>query len=241
MLYDAEPTPTVLAIDDSAETLQIVRYALQRGGFEVLTAASGEEALDVLSLRGLPHLVVCDLRMPGMDGFDVCRALYRWSDLPVIMLTAVDEAETIVEGLQQHAEDYVVKPFAPEELVARARRVLQRIGVFPFPTETPLVVDDFLQIDFPNRTACLHDEEIALTPTETKLLYLLLRRPGETLLYDYLLRRMWPRELVFEDRLHVFVHRLRNKLSSGFPHHRYIVLDRGEGYRFEPVTVAEPA
>lgn len=241
MLIDAEPTPTVLAIDDSAETVQIVRYALQRGGFQVLTAASGEEALDVLSVQGLPHLVVCDLRMPGMDGFEVCRALYRWSDMPVIMLTAVDEAETIVEGLQQHAEDYVVKPFAPEELVARVRRVLRRIGVFPYPTETPLVVDDFLQIDFPNRTAYLHDEEITLTPTETKLLYLLLRRPGETLLYDYLLRRMWPRELVFEDRLHVFVHRLRNKLSSGFAHHRYILLDRGEGYRFEPVRMAEPA
>lgn len=235
MFHDFNPTPTILVIDDSVETVQIVKYALEKGGFSVMTAHSGDEGLDIIANEGLPHLIIADLNMPpGMNGFEFCGAINRWCDVPVIILTAMDEADTVVEALQQHAEDYVVKPFTPEELLARVRRVLQRIGIFPFEPQMPLIVDDRVSIAFAERALYWEDRQVSLTPTEAKLLYLLLRRPGDTVSYDYLLRRMWPRELVYEDRLHVFVHRLRNKLIRNRISHQYIVLERGIGYLFNP-------
>jgi DNA-binding response OmpR family regulator len=150
------------------------------------------------------------------------------------MLTAVDEADTITRALEQHVEDYVVKPFNPAELVVRVYRVLKRIGVFPYPTSAPLVVDSRLSVNFAERTVKLGSTTFTLTPTEAKLLYMLMRRHSETIPYDFLLRRLWPREVVFEDRLHVFVHRLRSKLESDEVRHTYVNLDRGVGYRFEP-------
>lgn len=240
MLLDYEAKPTILIVDDSIETVQIVKYSLQKGGFNVIGALSGEEALEIMACNGLPHLIIADIHMPpGMDGFELCSTVTRWSDVPVIMLTAMDEVETVVTGLEQYAEDYVVKPFTPDELVARVRRVLQRIGVFPHEPASPLHIDERLSIDFCQKTLYFDDGEISLTPTECKLIYLLLRRPGDTTTYDYLLRRMWPRELVFEDRLHVFVHRLRSKLEQHHVYHQYVVLERGVGYRFAPLVKAE--
>lgn len=237
MFHDFNPTTTILVIDDSVETVQIVKYALEKGGFGVMTAHSGDEGLDVMASEGLPHLIIADLNMPpGINGFEFCRTINRWCDVPVIMLTAMDEADMVVEALQQYAEDYVVKPFTPEELLARVRRVLQRIGTFPFEPEAPLIVDDRMSIAFADRLLYCGEQQISLTPTEAKLLYLLLRRPGETVSYDYLLRRMWPREMVYEDRLHVFVHRLRNKLIRNHILHQYIVLERGIGYLFNPLV-----
>lgn len=242
MFHIHEPVPSILIVDDSTETLQIVKYALAKGGFDVMTALSGEEALDLICDEGLPHLVLCDLNMPpGMDGFEFCRTISRWSDVPVIMLTAIDEADVIVEALAQYAEDYVVKPFTPDELVARVKRVLQRIGVFPFEPSPQLIIDNALKISFSDRIIYVDGREISITPTETKLLYLLMRRPGDTISYDFLLRRMWPREMVFEDRLHVFVHRLRTKLSRNHVRHQYVVLERGIGYRFDPLVEIELA
>ena len=242
MFLNHEPVPTVLIVDDNVETLQIVKYALQKGGFDVKMAMSGEAALNLISEEGLPHLVLCDLNMPpGMDGFEFCRVISRWCDLPVIMLTAMDQAETVVEALGQYAEDYIIKPFTPDELVARTRRVLQRIGVFPFEPSARLVIGDDLKICFPDRVIYAGGRAISLTPTETKLLYVLLRRPGDTISYDFLLRRMWPREMVFEDRLHVFIHRLRHKLSRNHIMHQYVVLERGIGYRFDPFAEVELA
>lgn len=234
------PVPTILVIDDYLETVQIVRHSLQKGGFNVMCALSGDEALALMRNEGLPHLIVADLNMPpGMDGFELCSAVSRWSDIPVIMLTAMDEAETVVTGLDRFAEDYIVKPFAPDELVARVRRVLQRIGIFPYEPASPVDIDDRMRIDFCEKTLSFEGRKVSLTPTESKLIYLLLRRPGDTITYDYLLRRMWPREMVFEDRLHVFVHRLRNKLERNNVRHQYIVLERGVGYRFAPLIEAE--
>ena len=233
MFHDIDPVATVLVIDDSVETVQIVKYSLEKGGFDVMSALSGAEALELMRTRGLPHLIIADINMPpGMDGFELCRIVNRWSDVPIIMLTAMDEADTVVKSLEQYAEDYVVKPFTPDELLARVRRVLYRIGLFPYGPACPLAIDDCLKISFVDRVLYFSGREISLTPTETKLLYLLLRRPGDTVSYEYLLRRMWPRELVFEDRLHVFVHRLRNKLLRNDVTHQYVVLDRGAGYRF---------
>ena len=228
-------SPSILVVDDSIEALQILRHTLERVGYYVWTATSGEEALRKIAGRGLPHLAIVDMYMPpGMNGFELCERLNQFSDLPVIMLTAVDETNTVVRAIQQFAEDYVLKPFSPSELVARIRRVLDRVGEFPYEASCPVQVDPRLSIDFPARKLIKEGVTSSLTPTEARLLYILMRSSGETVETDFLLRRMWPREITFEDRLHVYVHRLRSKLKEVGGKHQYVILERGVGYRFQP-------
>ena len=196
---------------------------------------SGEDGLKRIAKHGLPHLAIVDLHMPpGMSGFEFCRSVHQYSDLPVIMLTAVDDEDTVLEGLQKHAEDYIVKPFSSGELVARVRRLMQRMGEFAYPLGPVTPVDDRLQIDFPARCAIVDGEEVSLTPTETKLLYLLMRNAGQTVTSEFILRRLWPGETAFEDRLHVHLHRLRRKIEDkNDPEGRpYITSERGAGYIF---------
>ncbi len=226
----------ILAVDDDPFNLRIVRHALEQADFQVMTAASGEEALTVIKRQGLPHLAVVDIHMPpGMSGFEFCRTIHQFSDLPVIMLTAVGEESTVVEGLEKHAEDYIIKPFVPGELVARVNRVLRRIGDFAYTLEPTTRVDDRLCVDFPGRQAIVEGEEVSLTPTETKLLYILMRNAGRTVTTDFILRRLWPLEPAFEDRLHVHMHRLRRKIEDkeDKTRPRYINSERGLGYTFQ--------
>jgi DNA-binding response OmpR family regulator len=231
-----EELQKVLVVDDNSYTLRIVRHTLQTAGYDVHTAASGETALSHIAERGLPHLAIVDLHMPpGMSGFEFCRSVHQYSDLPIIMLTAVDDKDTVLEGLEKHAEDYIVKPFSPGELVARVRRLMQRMGEFAYPLASPTYVDERLQIDFPQRCAVVDGQLISLTPTETKLLYLLMRDAGETVTTEYILRRLWPGEAAFEDRLHVHLHRLRRKIESKDEenYEPYILSERGTGYIFQ--------
>ena len=224
----------ILAIDDNAYTLRLVELTLRDAGFRVITAVSGEEALAQIETEGLPDLAIADLHMPGISGFEFARRVHQYSDLPIIMLTATNHEATVVEGLEEHAEDYIVKPFSPGELVARVRRVLRRIGEFAYDLEPQTRIDERLLIDFPNRTAIVDGRSEALTPTETKLLYILMRKAGQTVPTDYILRRLWPMEPVFEDRLHVHLHRLRRKIEDkkDKSRGRYIVSERGAGYSF---------
>lgn len=228
--------PALLLVDDNQETLQIATFALKKSGFAVETANSGEEALEKIEKLGLPHMAIVDINMPpGMDGFEFCRRLLKFSEVPVIMLTVVDEEETIVEALNQYAEDYVLKPFDPYELAARVQRVLQRYGVFPYEMAAPVEVDEQLSVNFAARKAIIDRKEISLTWAETRLLYVLMHQTGQVIELDYLLRRMWPWQMVFENRLYVLVHRLRKKLEEHGDNHQYIVSEPGVGYRFEPL------
>ena len=230
----------MLAVDDSPETVFIVEHVLRRHGFQVKSAESGEAALALIEREGLPHLAVVDLHMPpGMNGFSFCEQLGRISDVPVIMLTAVHEESTVVRAIRQYAEDYMIKPFNPSELAARIGRVLWRVGQFPFAMAAPLAVDENLALNFATREMWINGKKQRLTPTEARLLYILLRTPGETVNSDFLLRRMWPLEHSDDDRLHVYVHRLRTKLRGTNNRHRYIVSERGVGYRFQPRDVGE--
>ncbi len=236
MTETLEETPSILAVDDNAYTLRIVKHTLQQAGYDISTVASGEEALKNISKKGLPHLAIVDLHMsPGMSGFEFCRTVHQYSDLPIIMLTAVDDENTVLEGLEKHAEDYIVKPFSPGELVARVRRLLKRMGEFAYPVASLTYVDDRLQIDFPQRRAVVKGQPVSLTPTETKLLYLLMRNAGQIVTTEYILRRLWPNETAFEDRLHVHLHRLRRKIETKDEEgrERYIVSERGTGYIFQ--------
>ena len=222
----------ILVVDDDPAILRLVGDKLDREGFEVWTAASGQQALDVIDRRGLPHLAVVDITMPGMDGFEFCQRVQEFSDLPAIMLTAVDEEETVIQGIQYFAEDYVTKPFSPRELVARVQRVLRRIGDFAYALEPVIGVDDRLAVDFAHQRAVVGGEYVSLTPTETKLLYILMRNAGRVVTTDFLLRRLWPLEEVFEDTLRVHIYRLRQKIEALPGQPRYIVTERGLGYRF---------
>jgi len=232
----------ILAVDDDPFNLRIVAHAIEQAGFDVYTAASGEEALSVITSQGLPHLAIVDIHMPpGMSGFEFCRTVHQFSDMPIILLTAVNEESTVVEGLEEHAEDYIIKPFSPGELVARVKRVLRRMGDFAFALDPLTRVDDRLVIDFPGRQALINGKPNSLTPTETKLLYILMRSAGHTVNTDFILRRLWPMEPAFEDRLHVHMHRLRRKIEDkeDKSRPRYIVSERGEGYTFRATKEAK--
>jgi DNA-binding response OmpR family regulator len=201
-----------------------------------MTAASGQDALKLINRYGMPHLAIVDLHMPVMSGFEFCHAVREFSDMPIIMLTAVNTEETIIEGLEQYAEDYIVKPFNPEELKARVGRVLRRMGDYSYTLESTTRIDDRLMVNFPNREALVDGDSVSLTPTETKLLYILVRNAGRIVTTDFLLNRIWPMEEAQEDRLHVHVHRLRRKIEVNPNEPTYIVAERGTGYRFTAVT-----
>ncbi len=231
--------PAILAVDDNAYTLRIVQHTLNQAGYEAVTAVSGEEALDIIRSQGMPDLAVVDIHMPGgMSGFEFCRALHQFSDLPVIMLTAVGDEDTVLEGLEKHAEDYIVKPFSSGELAARVRRIIGRMGRMSFPSTPVTAVDEQLQINFPQREALVNGNPVSLTPTETKLLYILMRQAGEIVTTEFILRRLWPGEPAFEDRLHVHLHRLRRKINDdqSQSQREYITSERGKGYIFHPAS-----
>jgi DNA-binding response OmpR family regulator len=222
----------ILIVDDDPAILRLVKIVMEGAGYDTLTAASGVEAFEVIGRSGMPHLAIVDLNMPFMNGFDFCEAVQQFSDLPVIILSAQDEEDTIITGISRFAEDYVTKPFSPRELVARVERVLRRIGDFGYTLGVTTRVDDRLTVDFAHQRALVAGRFISLTPTETKLLYLLMRNAGRVVTADFLLRRLWPMEEVFEDTLRVHVHRLRQKIESTPSQPRYILTERGMGYSF---------
>lgn len=232
---DMESQPqTILVVDDNPHIVRAVQITLEGEGYRVMTAFSGPEALQQVKRSGLPHLAIVDLNMPGMDGFELCAALQEFSDLPIIMLTAIADEQTTVYGLDRYAEDYMVKPFRAGELVARVRRVLRRLGDFAYTLAPVIFIDDDLQVDFSNRQIFVHkkEEPVSLTPTETKLLYILMRHAGRTVTNEFLLRRVWPQDDAYEDRLHTHIYRLRRKLEKNPRKPHYIMSDWGTGYTF---------
>jgi DNA-binding response OmpR family regulator len=232
MLETTPETQRIMVVDDNAYTLRIVQHTLEGAGYTVSTAISGPEGLKLITRYGLPHLAIVDMHMPEMSGFEFCRAIHDFSDVPVIMLTAVNTEEAIVEGLEKHAEDYIVKPFNPPELVARVRRVLARMEDYTYTLDSTTRIDERLLINFPLREALVDGQPVSLTPTETKLLYILVRNAGRIVTTDFLLNRIWPLQEAREDRLHVHVHRLRGKIEVDPNNPEYIVAERGVGYSF---------
>jgi len=222
----------ILVVDDDPAIRHLIQSKLENAGFEVMAASDGQDALDVIRRHGLPHLAVVDINMPVMDGFAFCEAVQSFSDLPVILLTAVDEEETIIRGIEHFAEDYITKPFSPRELLARVQRVLRRMGNFSYTLAPSLRVDEHLAIDFAAQQVTVDGAPVDLTPTETKILYILVRNAGHVVSTGFLLRRLWPLEQVFEDTLRVHVHRLRQKIEPEPGKPRSVVTERGEGYRF---------
>lgn len=222
----------ILVVDDDPAILRILHDKLQRAGFAIHTAMNGTEALRRIKHFGLPHLAIVDIDMPQMDGFEFCRQVQRYTDLPVIFLSVIDREETLVEGIERYAEDYVLKPFSPRELVARVRRVLRRVGDFTYTLAPQIPVDEHLTVNFVEQSVFLDGKLVSLTPTETKILYILMRNAGRLVSNDFFLRRLWPLEEIFEDTLRVHVHRLRKKIEPQPAQPRYVLTERGMGYAF---------
>ncbi|MDP6402548.1 MAG: response regulator transcription factor [SAR202 cluster bacterium] len=223
---------TVLIVEDDPDTVNLVRLYLRRDGYKVLSAPDGREGLKLAQDAG-PDLVVLDLMLPGMDGLEVCRELRRDSNVPIIMLTARVEEEDRLEGLNLGADDYVTKPFSPRELAARVRAVLRRTAR-DAAEEGPLrlVVGD-ITVDLEKRTVQSGEDRVNLTPTEYRLLVLLMREPGRTFSRDQIIDRVFGYDFDGFDRtVDAHVSNLRSKVEADPDKPRYLQTVYGVGYRF---------
>jgi len=224
----------ILVVDDEPDVVESVRlgFTLQWREVDVLGAGGGEAALDVVE-RDHPDIVLLDVGLPDVDGFEVLRRIREFSDVPVVMLTARDDAMDKVKGLELGADDYVTKPFNHLELMARVKAVLRRMAMPAPSSRAPSFRSGELEVDFAQQEARLRGERMDLTPTEYKLLYHLVRNAGHILQHGTLLAKVWGREYVDEvDYIRVYVRRLRDKLGDDPDSPRYIRTERGLGYRF---------
>jgi len=224
---------TILVVDDEPRIIEAVSMNLELEGYQVSAARNGYEALQKLT-EDLPDLIILDVMMPEIDGFETLRKIREVSTTPVIMLTVKGEETDKVRGLDLGADDYVTKPFSPKELVSRAKAVLRRVEM---PTPAPkaeIRVDDSLSIDFSRRKVMVKGKEVHLRPTEYRLLYHLVSNAGHVLTHETLLRRVWGYEYRDEDHyLWLYITYLRQKLEEDTKHPKYILGERGIGYRFK--------
>lgn len=220
--------PAVLLVDDDLNLLSVLSRRLAREGMEVRTASSGYAALEALE-RSWPALLVVDLMMPRMDGFELCRRVKRIADLPIIVLSAVDASESKVRALEEYAEDYVTKPFNPDELVARVNRVLRRAPSGP---GQMTLAGGELEIDLAGRRVTTEAGTHVLTPTEVRLLQVLVASLDHTVPTEALLDRVWS-DADGADPSYVWVsmRRLRRKVEVDADHPRFLLTERGVGYR----------
>jgi two-component system alkaline phosphatase synthesis response regulator PhoP len=221
---------TILVVDDEPKIVKQARDYLERSGYRVIGAPDGKTALSSARAER-PHLIVLDLNLPEMDGLDVCRALRRESDVPIIMLTArVDETDRLI-GLELGADDYITKPFSPRELVARVRAVLRRVqgGL----RQPGLIRAGDLLIDIQGHTVTRGEESIHLTRTEFNLLVMMAQHPGQTFTREQLLGRLHGVAYDGFDRsVDAHIKNLRRKLETDPANPRYVLTVYGVGYKF---------
>lgn len=222
----------ILVVDDEARIVNVVRMNLELEGCRVIAATNGREALERVR-DNMPDLVLLDVMMPGMDGFEVLRRLRQFSTVPVIMLTAKDQPDDRVRGLELGADDYIGKPFDHRELVSRIRAVLRRHATPPPMPQTTLKIDDRLTIDFARHEVLVNGEPVSLRPTEYRLLYHLVQNAGWVMPHDVLLAKVWGPEYRDESHyLRLYITYLRQKIEEDPANPKYILTERGVGYRF---------
>ena len=226
----------ILVVEDDINTANLIVLYLEREGFQTLQAGDGEAGLSLAKRHG-PDLVILDLMLPRMDGWEVCRQLRKTSEVPVIMLTARGEEMDRVSGLTLGADDYMVKPFSPRELVARVKAVLRRTAPV-VPSSTILLRHGDLELDRDKRRLSLKGRPLEVTPHESALLEALMGSPGRVFTRDELLGRLYPKgeAMVIERVVDVHVGKLRQKIEADSTSPRYILTARGLGYRFADST-----
>ena len=224
----------VLVCDDEPQILRALRVILRDAGYEALPASTGEEALDAAAVSR-PSAAILDLVLPDMDGVELCRSLRQWTQMPIILLSAVGEEEAKVRALAAGADDYVTKPFGPRELIARLEASLRRVGA---EQEESTIASGELTVDLASRIVTLAGAEVHLTPTEFDLLRLLIRNRGRLITHRELLTSVWGAGYADDTQvLRAHIANLRRKIEPsgasggpGGPH--YIRTDPGVGYRF---------
>ena len=223
----------ILIVDDEISIMKFLRANLETKGYKVRAAMDGAEALQAIEME-LPDLVILDIVMPKMDGFEVCQRLREWSQIPIIMLSARGDEQGKVKCLDLGADDYMTKPFGASELIARVGAVLRRAQAVGATPTRPAFISGDLTINFVERQVTIADREVKLTPTEYNLLQELVLNAGKVLTHTHLLNKVWGLEYRDErEYLHVFVRRLRAKLEPDKANPRYIVSVPGVGYQFK--------
>jgi two-component system, OmpR family, KDP operon response regulator KdpE len=227
----------VLVIDDEPQIRRALKAGLERNSYHVLMAANGEEALDTAALEQ-PDVVILDLALPGLDGFEVCRQLREWTKVPIIVLSVRDSEEDKIKALDYGADDYLTKPFGVGELLARVRAVLRRTNNDEESNEAIFTCDGLI-IDFPRRIVTLDDKELHLTPKEYDLLRYMSSNADRVLTHRQLLSKVWGPE--FSDDHHtlrVHIANLRNKIERQPERPRFIHTETRVGYRFQTAVRA---
>jgi DNA-binding response OmpR family regulator len=223
----------ILVVDDEPRMIGFIRMNLELEGHQVVEAHNGLEALEMVRTQ-LPDVILLDVMMPEMDGFETLRMLREFSSTPVIMLTAKGDENDKVYGLELGADDYVTKPFGPRELSSRIKAVLRRAEMpSTSPDDAVLKIDDHLSVDFNQREVIVEGKHIKLRPTEYRLLYHLIENAGWTVPHDQLLAKVWGYE--YRDEAHyvrLYVNYLREKIEEDPSNPKYILTERGVGYRF---------
>ncbi len=223
----------VLVVDDDPALVRLVKRALTDVGHHVVTAANGQEALR-LFYDQRPDLVILDVVMSGLNGWETCRSIRQMSNVPIIMLTAQGSDADMLRGLDYGADDYVVKPFNLDVLLARTRAVLRRAEQPSIKEASVSYHDAYLTIELGDRRVTVNGEPIKLTATEFKLLAYLVRNAGRVLTFTQILENVWGWEYRDSiDYVHVYVSHLRQKLEHDPRHPEYLITEHGVGYRFE--------
>jgi DNA-binding response OmpR family regulator len=222
----------ILVVDDEERMVRFIRLNLEHDGFRVVTAYNGTQAINKVR-SDLPNMVLLDVMMPDIDGFEVLRIIREVSNVPVLMLTAKGDEDDRVRGLELGADDYITKPFSPRELVSRVRAVLRRTEPTSSTIHGPIEVDRRLKLDFDRREVWLDEKLVQLRPTEYRLLYHLVQNAGWVMTHDQLLTKVWGYE--YRDEPHyvrLYINYLRQKLEKDPANPKYILTERGIGYRF---------
>jgi DNA-binding response OmpR family regulator len=224
----------ILVVDDDAPSVKMISFLLREEGYDVVSADNGSAALDLVE-REPPDLVILDVMMPHMDGFEVCRRIRQKMDVPIIFLSAKGETADKVSGLQLGADDYLAKPFEPAELLARVKAVLRRVEAFGGEdTQSRLTVGEITLEPVSNRVIYPDGRKVELTPIEFRLLYCLMRNAGRILSHDLLMNAVWGYDYEgYSNQIAVYMHRLRTKIEADPDHPKHLTTVRGVGYKFE--------
>lgn len=224
---------SILVVDDEERMVRFIRLNLEHDGFQVISAYRGYEALEKVRTE-MPDLVLLDVMLPDLDGFEVLKLIRESSSTPVIMLTAKGEEDDRVRGLELGADDYITKPFSPRELVSRVKAVLRRVEATSLTAKNEIIqVDDRLKIDFGRREVWVEGNLVKLRPTEYRLLYHLVQNAGWVMTYEQLLTKVWGYEYRDEEHyVRLYVNYLRQKIEEDPSNPKYILTERGVGYRF---------
>lgn len=226
----------ILIIDDDEQLVEAVKLYLNRLGYEVSTAGDGREGLQTMYLDR-PDLIVLDIMMPVMDGWETCERIREVSNVPIVMLTARGQEADLVKGLRMGADDYVMKPFSLREFEARVQAVLRRAAWVPAADVPVTYSDGHLTVSLPERRVLVDGENVEMTPTEYRLLAYLVQNAGQVLTYRQLLEKVWGWEYTGDiDYVRVYVWRLRKKIESDSSNPRYILTEHGVGYRFRKAS-----